>query len=201
MKHKQRSRRVLWSSKGSASKRAYVLNGIGVLILALGTIPNTVSAQDAMTSDVVRDVTEVREVSPTRTGFSERNFDAENAGMSSDMDWNLSTQSGGGAQKSLNESDVRGVGRTGEFRSGAMRSGAMPGYLDPRFGASADLPIAGTNLGGSHADGVRTTNFALSRTFHIGQAEYQWFFRKSHKYRNNFDRGNGGYMVGIGYRF
>ena len=196
MNHKHTFRPALWGSKGSAMKRPYGLKRIGILILALGSTPNMASAQDVMTSEDVRHVTEVRDVAPIRNGFIESNVPAGKPGMRGDMGRILSTQSGVRAQQRPTEATVNSVGNMGEFRSGAM-----PGYLDPRFGAPADIPIAGANPGGRHADGVHNTRFTLSRTFHIGEAEYQWFVGKAQKNRKNFDHGNGGYRLGISYRF
>jgi hypothetical protein len=177
---------ALWGSKGSATKRPYGFKNLGMLIFALGSQATMVSAHDAIAAEDIRRATEVREVALSRTGFGE--VRAGNTGTWGEMGQILSTPSGISAQQRPITPAVSGVVQTGEFRSGPL-----PGYLDPRFGASVDVPITGANPGRSPDDGILRTRFALSRTFHIGEAEYQWFFGKSHGNRKNFDHGNGGY--------
>lgn len=185
---------ALWGSNGSATKRPHGFKNLGILILALGSTPNMAFAHDAMTAEDVRYANEVREVALTGTGF--RNVRAGNTGMRMETGQILVTRTGVRAQQKPTKPAVSGVDHTGEFRSVAM-----PGYLDPRFGASLDVPITAENPGSSQDNGILRTRFALSTTFHIGEAEYQWFFGKSHGNRKHFDHGNGGYKIGISYRF
>lgn len=116
--------------------------------------------------------------------------------MSRDLGWYLSQQSVERTQKSLLFSAVKG----NRYNEQSWNS-ARPGDDGSRFDDSVFFPLVGADLGGSHDVRTSGKGFAMSRKFHIGHSEYQWFFRKSLSAHKHLDRGPGGYMVGLGYNF
>lgn len=196
MPQKQSVQSTLRCFKSSTTGRSYGLEWIVIVILAIGMAPLTVSAQDAVANENARDVPMIHNATLTRTGIVQGHVSGRKPDKSRVMGGNLSPQSHGVAQQELTDFEVRGSKHKSEFRSRVTS-----GNLDRRFGASADFPIAGANQAARDEDRLGRSNFALTRTFHIGQSEYQWSFRKSHKDRNNKYHGHGGYVMGISYSF
>lgn len=179
-----------------STKCSYGVKGIGILLYLLGSVPNAVSADDAIISENIAEVS--GRINPSLPTFAsnEGNVDGGILGMREDLGWYLSKLSVERAQQRLLYSTVKGDRYKEESGNSAMR-----GYDDSRFDEFAVFPIAGADPGRISGGGISGESFALSSKFHIGHSEYQWFFRKSHSTHKHLDRGPGGYMVGLGYNF
>lgn len=193
MDHKQTIRPALRCATSPSTGRLYRLKGIWVLILALATPPNANSEQNAMTSERIGWASGKGDFTVYSTAASNKNVDAESFSMSDGFGWDPRKQSIGGVRQKLSISETKGDPHKHEFWNGTPR-----GYVDSRFGDPIVFPIVGVGQGRSHGG---RADFGLSKTFHVGRAEYQWFLRKSRTADKLIDHRPGGYMVGLGYNF
>ena len=183
-----------------------VSGALAALALVLVAAPGPVAAESEYANERYGAVAGEREVTLSGTGSSDRNVDAGSFGLSGDIGWYSSDQFVFGVRQSVVYASVKGDRLKDDFWSGATR-----GYIDYHFTDSALRPFVGASLGGIYGDGISDSGFAgveaglkyyvLPRTFVMGRAEYQWFFRKTNDADNNFDDGAWAYTVGLGYNF
>lgn len=179
-----------------STNRSHGARGVGILLYLLGSAPNVASADDAIFSEnVARESGRLVSTLPP-IGSNEEYLGGGSLGMSRGLGWYLSQRSVERTQKRLLFSAVKG----NRYNEQSWNS-ATPGYDGSRFDESAVFPMVGANLGRSRDVSISGKGFAMSRKFHIGHSEYQWFFRKSLSAHKHLDRGPGGYMVGLGYNF
>lgn len=190
----------------SPTRRSPSLGRAGIVLMALTAVPGMALGQPSMTNEKVGAVAGERELTLSGTGSSDRNIDAGSFGISGDLGWYITDQFVAGVRQSASYVSVEGDSNQDDFWNGATR-----GYVDYHFSDSAFRPFLGASLGGFYGDGISDSGFAgveagakyyvLPKTFVLGRAEYQWFFRDTDDADNNFDDGAWAYTVGLGYNF
>lgn len=206
MNHEQTFTQVLPVQTSDPTRRSSNLARAGIVLLALAAAPGLALGQSSMTNEKTGAVAGEKEVTLSGTGSSDRNIDAGSFGMSGDLGWYITDQFVAGIRQSVAYASVEGDNNDDDFWNGATR-----GYVDYHFSDSAFRPFVGASLGGFYGDGISDSGFAgveagakyyvLPKTFVMGRAEYQWFFRKTRDADNNFDDGAWAYTVGLGYNF
>jgi Outer membrane protein beta-barrel domain len=188
------------------TQRVVQLGRAGLVLLALTAAPGLVLGESSMSNETTGAVAGEKEITLSGTGSSDRNIDAGSFGMSGDLGWYITDQFVAGVRQSVSYASVEGDSNKDDFWNGATR-----GYVDYHFSDSAFRPFLGASLGGFYGDGISDSGFAgveagakyyvLPKTFLLGRAEYQWFFRDTDDADNNFDDGAWAYTVGLGYNF
>jgi|GEM_PF-256364 len=202
MNNQQQSRSAVLEKTSFSTERVQRLAQIGSVLLILGAL----TVQSALADGTFGAVAGEQEITLSGTGSSDRNVDIGSFGLSGDLGWYASDRFVFGVRQSLVYASVEGGRSKDDFWSGATR-----GYIDYHFSDSAFRPFLGASLGGIYGDGISDSGFAgveagakyyvLPKTFMLGRAEYQWFFRKTREADNNFDDGAWAYTVGLGYNF
>jgi hypothetical protein len=143
-----------------------------------------------------------KELTLSGSGNNNKDFDAGAVSVAGSFGYFLTDAFEVGGRQSISYAD------TGD---GSSTSASTRAFIDFHFDLGAWRPFIGANIGYVYGDDVNDTWetapeagvkwFANDKTFIYAMAEYQWFWRQTNDFGNNFDDGQFVYSLGIGFRW
>jgi hypothetical protein len=135
------------------------------------------------------------------SGSSNQDFDAGSFGVAASLGYFVSDPIEVVVRQNFAYSDTGETTWLGQTR----------GAVDYHFSLERFQPFVGASFGGVYGDGATDSwaaglegglkYYVLPKTFLFGLVEYQWFFKDTSDFSDNFSDGAFTYAIGIGFNF